>query len=234
MEFADAGRHLVLNRPRPGCMKDEGTMKTEENDFCDRTMKQAPSLIRLLISSFILLPFSLALASGQPEFKVAPGTEATPEGDNVNIMVIQTGNENFELRVPKNYGAQVNAADQCIVFTSRTGSSIITLKMSTNYAGTLPKMEELRDQVAKKFATASLVQTSPCRTSCGTGLLFDLFQPAAGDLTMRMRDGFISFTEGSFEFTLSCDVREYDQNRLSFAWLLNSFRLQPEPAKRNT
>jgi hypothetical protein len=105
--------------------------------------------------------------------------------------------------------------------------------MSTNYARALPKMEELRDQVANKYAAASLVQTSPCHTSYRTGLLFDLFQPAAGDLTMRIRDGFISFPEGSFEFTLSCDVRQYDKNRISFAWLLNSFRLQAEPARKN-
>jgi hypothetical protein len=77
------------------------------------------------------------------------------------------------------------------------------------------------------------VQTSPCHTSYATGFLFDLFQPAAGGMTMRLRDGFISFPKGSFEFTLSCDVRDYDQNRLSYAWLLNSFRLQAEPARKD-
>jgi len=94
-------------------------------------------------------------------------------------------------------------------------------------------MEDLRDQVARKNSTASLVQTSPCHTSCGTGLLFDLFQPSAGGLTMRIRDGYVSFAEGSFEFTLSCDSRDYDKNRLSFAWLLNSFRLQTQSATTN-
>jgi hypothetical protein len=233
MEFAGAGLHLVLNMPRLGNKKDERKMKKEEHALRDRTKRHVPRPIRLLISSFILLPFSLAVAFGQPEFKVNPGIEATVEGGDVNILVIQAGNEHFELRVPKNYGAQVNPGDQCIVFTSQTGSSVITVKMSTNYAGALPKTEELRDQVAKKYATASLVQTSPCCSLYGTGLLFDLFQPAAGDLTMRIRDGFISFPEGSFEFTLSCDLRDYDQNRLSFAWLLNSFRLQAEPARKN-
>jgi hypothetical protein len=209
-------------------------MKKDRYDLRDGTKKQAPSPMRLLISSFILLPLSLALADGQPEFKVDSGTEATAEGGNVNILVIQTGKEHFELRVPKNYGAQANPEEQSIVFTSESGSSVMTVRMSTNYAGALPKMEELRDRVAKKYATASLVQTSACHTSCGTGLLFDLFQPATGALTVRIRDGFISFPEGSFEFTLSCDMREYDQNRLSFAWLLNSFRLQDEPARKKT
>jgi hypothetical protein len=94
-------------------------------------------------------------------------------------------------------------------------------------------MEALRDQVARNYPTASLVQTATCYTSCGAGLLFDLFQPAAGNLTLRMRVAYVSFAEGSFEFTLSCDMREYDSNRLSFAWLLNSFRLQSEPAKKS-
>jgi len=206
-------------------------MKKESYNRRERTKPNRLRGIRLFIFSFIL-PFSLAVAYGQPEFNVTAGTEATPEGDDVNIMVIQTGQRHFELRVPKNFGAQVNPDDQSIVFTSVTGSSVITVKMSTNYAGALPQMEQLRDQVAIKHATASLVQTSPCRTSCGTGLLFDLFQPATSNLTMRIRDGFISFPEGSFEFTLSCDLREYDKHRLAFAGLLNSFRLQAEPVKK--
>ena len=188
--------------------------------------------IRFLLSSFFLLPFSLAAAYGQPDFKVTSSMETTAEGDPVNIMVIQTAHEHFELRVPRNYGAQINQDAQSIVFTSANGASVITVKMSTNYAGALPRMERLRDDVAGKYATASLVQTSPCRTCCGTGLLFDLFQPATSHLTMRIRDGFVSFPEGSFEFTLSCGQRDYDQNRLSFAWLLNSFRLQDETDRK--
>jgi hypothetical protein len=190
----------------------------------------------LLLRAFITLALAAlwaASAHGQSEFKVYPSTENEVEGGTVSILVIQTETQRFQVRVPKGYGSQVRQNDQSIVFSSQAGNSIITMKMSTNYAGSLPKMEELRDQVARKYSTASLVQTSPCHTSGGTGLLFDLFQPAAGDLTMRIRDGYVSFPEGSFEFTLSCDARDYDKNRLSFAWLLNSFRLQPQTATTN-
>jgi len=180
-----------------------------------------------------LLALRAASAFGQSDFRIYPSTEGTAEGGIVNILVLQNETEHFQVHVPKGYGAQVRQADQSIVFTSQTGTSIITMKMSGNYAGALPKMEDLRSQVAQKYSTASLVQTSPCHTSCGTGLLFDLFQPAAGNLTMRIRDGFVSFPEGSVEFTLSCDSRDYDKNRLSFAWLLNSFRSQPQSAKTN-
>jgi hypothetical protein len=186
--------------------------------------------VRLWLSAFVLLPFCLM---AQPQFKVYPSVETVTEGGDVSILVIQTDNERFELRVPRNYGAKVRQSDQSIVFTSQTGTSVITVTMSTNYAGALPKMEDLRDQVAKKHPSASLVQTSSSFTGFGKGLLFDLFQPEAGDLTLRMRDAYVSFAEGSFEFTLSCNVRDYDKNRLSFAWLLNSFRLQSESAKKN-
>jgi len=209
-------------------------MKKKEYHGRKQSKTGALCVLRLLLSSFILLPFSWSQAFGQPEFKVFPSTEATVEGGNVNILVIQTDNEHFQLRVPKTYGAQIHQSDQSIVFTSETGSSVITLKMTTNYPGALPKMESLRDEVAKKYATASLVQTSPCITSYSTGLLFDLFQPETGDLTMRIRDAYLAFPEGSFEFTLSCDLREYDKHRLSFAWLLNSFRLRTEPPIKNT
>jgi hypothetical protein len=201
--------------------------------FRDETKRDLAGIVRLLMTTFVLFPSCVALAADPPEFKVTPSVEVSAEGDSANILAIDTGEQNFELRVPKKFGAQFNTGEQSIVFTSTNGSSVITVKMSTNYAGKLPKMEELRDQVAQKYLGASLVQTSPCHTSYATGCLFDLFQPAAGGMTIRIRDGFISFPKGSFEFTLSCDVRDYDQNRLSYAWLLNSFRLQAEPARKD-
>jgi hypothetical protein len=207
--------------------------KKEAHHEREGTKSDVPGVILLLISSFFLFPPSFALAADPPEFKVTASTETAVEGDNANILVIETGDQKFELSVPKKFGAQFDNGERSIVFTSQNGSSVMTVKMSTNYAGKLPKMEDLRDEVARQYPSASLVQSSPCHTSYGTGLLFDLFQPAAGGMTIRMRHGFISFPKGSFEFTLSCDVRDYDQNRLSYAWLLNSFRLQTEPARKD-
>lgn len=190
-------------------------------------------LHRRTFTALTLTAFWAASAFGEPDFRAYPSTETMIEGGTANILIIQADTNQFQVRVPKGFGAQVRQSDQSITFTSQTGNSIITMRLSTNYAGGLPKMEDLRDQVATKYSTASLVQTSPCRTSCGTGLLFDLFQPAAGNLTMRIRDGYLSIPGGSFEFTLSCDSRDYDKNRLSFAWLLNSFCSRPPSATTN-
>jgi hypothetical protein len=76
------------------------------------------------------------------------------------------------------------------------------------------------------------VQTSSCYTAYASGDVFDLFQPTAGKPTLRMRDAYVSCREGSVEFTLSCDLAGYDKARLSFAWLLNSFRSADETAKK--
>jgi hypothetical protein len=179
-----------------------------------------------------LLALWAATALGQPAFNVIPGTEPTAEGGNVSILLVQTGQQRFSLRLPKNYGVQVRQADQRIVFTSATGSSVITVQWSTNYPGSLPKTEILRDTVAARHPAASLVQTSPCYSQYASGLMFDLFQPTAGNLTLRMRDAYVSTPAGSFEFTLSCDLADYDKARLSFAWLLNSFRSAAEAAKK--
>src|SRR5271155_2801296 len=121
-------------------------MNKQGHVLSDQATSYLLGVIPLVISAFVLLPVAAAVASDQLEFKVSSATEATVEGGNVNIMVIQTGTKHFVLRVPKNFGAQVNAEDQSIVFTSQTGSSVITVKMSTNYAGSLPKTEELRGQ----------------------------------------------------------------------------------------
>lgn len=212
---------------------EHAAVNTGPGPLRDPRKQEATGRARRLLTSLMLLPACLALAGDAPEFKVSPSVELSAEGDSANILSIDTGERTFELRVPKKFGAQFNTGEQAIVFTSTNGSSVITVRMSTNYAGKLPKMEELRDQVAQNHPGASLVQTGPCHTSYGTGLLFDLFQPATGGMTIRMRDGFISFPKGSFEFTLSCDARDYDQNRLSYAWLLNSFRLQAEPARKD-
>lgn len=172
-----------------------------------------------------------ASALAQPRFKVTPTIEAAPEMGNVNILVIQTDRQSFELRPPAHYAANVHQNDQSIAFVSDAGNCVITVRLTTNYAGTLPKMEHLRDTVARKYPTGSLVRTSTCHSGCGGGLLFDIFQPISKEAMVHIRDGFVSVAEGSFEFTFSCDARDYEKNRLAFAWMLNSFRLRPEPAK---
>lgn len=181
---------------------------------------------------FALAAFGAATVLGQAVFKVVPANEPTPEGGNVSVLLVQSGGQRFSLGNPRGYGAQVRTAEQSIVFTGRTGSSVITVQWSTNYPGGLPKTAILRDTVAAKHPSASLVQTSPCSTQYGSGLLFDLFQPAGGNVTLRLREAYVSIDEGSVEFTLSCDLADYDNARLSFACVLNSFHSVAEPVKK--
>ncbi len=177
--------------------------------------------------SFLVLA-ALVSAQAQPAFKAYPSEEKMMEGGTASLLIIETDHGHFALRVPREYGAQVRAIDQTIIFSSQNDSSVITLKMSTNYAGKLPRQDELRDIVVKKFASASFARASACYTSCGAGSVFEFFQPAAGSTTIRIKDAYLPFADGSFEFTLKCDSRDYEKCHLSFDWLLNSFRLQAD------
>jgi hypothetical protein len=180
---------------------------------------------------FALTALLTAPAFGQSVFKVYPSTVTRAEGGTSSILVIESGKKHFQVQPPLFYDTKIHQSEQSIVLTSENGTGVITIKASTNYAGALPKMEDLRDEVARKFPAASMAQGAPCFTAAGRGLVFDLFQPT-GNLTLRIRDAYVSFAEGSFEFTLSCDNQEYEKHRLDFSWLLNSFQLLPEPAKK--
>jgi hypothetical protein len=188
---------------------------------------------RLQPLACLLLVLALpAPSSAQPLFKVTPNTIASAEGGSMKVLLIQAGDDHFSLRIPNGYGTQVSEESRSILFAAESGVSAITIHVTGNYPGALPKMEDLSATVAKKFPGASLVQSSRCVSDYGPGLCFDLIQPAQNNLTLRIRDAFISYPAGSFEFTFTCNGADYDKNRLSFVWLLNSFRSQPQPAKK--
>ncbi|MGA2177091.1 MAG: hypothetical protein ABSH38_19110 [Verrucomicrobiota bacterium] len=191
-------------------------------------------MARLRLHPVILLAlFGASWAFGQPLFRVYPRTEVAGEGTRENVLLMEAGNERFELGVPRGYGTQIHLETLSIVFTSRTGASVISVQVSTNYPAALPKQEDLRNEVARKYPGASLVQSSVCFTDFGPGQCFELIRPVADGLTVRLRDAYVSYPEGSFEFTFTCNGADYDKEKLSFTRLLNSFRLQPEPAKKN-
>ncbi|MGP8236888.1 MAG: hypothetical protein ACLQVW_15945 [Limisphaerales bacterium] len=154
----------------------------------------------------------------QPSFAVIPATLPSAEGGSANVLLMEVGKAQFSLRVPNGYGIQVNEESRSIVFTAADGTSAITVRVTTNFPATLPRMEDLRDMVAKKYPGASVVQSGPCVSDYGTGLCFDFVQPAQNGLALRIRDAYVPCPTGSFEFIFSCNGDDYDKNRLSFAW----------------
>jgi len=173
-------------------------------------------------------------ASAEPLFKVVPSAIAAAEGGTANVLLIQVGDDYFSLHIPKGYGIQVRHESRSIVFTAESGVCVITVQATTNYPGGLPKMDDLAEAVAKKHRGASLVQSSGCVSDYGPGFCFDFIQPVQDNLTLRMRDAYISYPGGSFEFLFSCNGADYDNYRLGFLWLLNSFRSEPKPAKKDS
>ena len=81
-------------------MKEE-ERKKKHFDGRRRTKSNMRWVSVLLFCSFFLLSSSFSPAFSQPVFRVVPSVEATLEGGDVNILVVRTDNENFQLRVPK-------------------------------------------------------------------------------------------------------------------------------------
>jgi len=176
---------------------------------------------------------ALALAApAQPEFKTSTAELQMAEGGRESVVLIESGAERFAISIPNTYGMQIQQYKQSIVFTSTNGASVITVRMTTNYAGALPKKEELQEAVLENNRGASLVQAVRCFTGSGPGLCFDLVRPLSGGLVLRMRDAYVSCAQGSFEFFFSCNGADYDRQKLGFERLLNSFRALPKPAKK--
>jgi hypothetical protein len=182
--------------------------------------------------ALLLLLAVVTPATAQQVFKAVPSAISVAEGGIVDVLLIQVGEDGFSLCPPKGYGTQVHPESSSVVFTSESGTSTISMQVTTNFPGTLPKMEDLGATVAKKFPRASLVQSSRCISDLSPGLVYDLFLPTDNNLMVRIRDAYFSYPKGSFEFTFTCNGADYDKNRLGFVRLLNSFRSQPKPAKK--
>lgn len=149
------------------------------------------------------------------------------------MLLIETDSRKFSIGAPVLYGRQVHLQTGLILFTSASGSSVMTVQFSTNYPGTLPPQDRLRDTVAANHPGASLVKSAVCYTDFGRGQDFELFQPTRDGLMLKLRDAYVSYPEGSVEFTLSSNGKDYDKEKRSFARLLNSFRCMPEDAKKH-
>lgn len=192
------------------------------------------AMSRLHPYQLILLALGLvSCAFGQATFKVYPSSVASREGGWQSVLLIEAGSRRFSVGAPKLYGSQVHPETRTIAFTSASGASLMTIQFTTNYPGTLPPADMLAAQVAAKHPMASLVKSSICYTDFGQGQYFELFQPADGGLMLKLREAYVSYPEGSVEFTLSCNGADYDKQKLSFTRLLNSFRSLPDDVTKN-
>jgi len=181
----------------------------------------------------MLLVIGLASSALGQDFKVYPSYIGSSEGGRHSILMVEMDGAQFSIGSPKLYGSQVFPDTRTIVFTSTLVASVMTVHFTTNYPGKLPEQDQLRDEVAAKYPTASLVSSSSCFTDFGQGQCFELFLPTGDGLMLRMRDAYVSHPAGSVEFTFSCNGADYDKQKLFFSRLLNSFQRVKESAKRN-
>src|SRR5579862_5548197 len=103
------------------------------------------------LPSLFLLMAALGPALAEPAFQVVPGTVNLAEGESAAVLLVQSGDDHFSLRIPQGSGTQVDQDARSIVFTHESGLSVITVRVTTNYPGTLPKTDYLSGVVAGKF-----------------------------------------------------------------------------------
>ena len=164
-----------------------------------------------------------------------PATITTAEGGPATYCCSSRARSDSRLRMPRGVWHAGHAGKpEHHSSLRRTGVSVISMRVTHQLPRRTAQKEELRDTVAGKYpralAGADIVLHSDLWSA---GLCFDLFLPAAQQSDVRIRDAFISYPEGSFEFTFSCNGADYDKSRLGFRWLLNSFRLQPNLLRRS-
>jgi hypothetical protein len=101
-------------------------------------------MARLFLQWVILLVLGASSSTlAQPDFKATPTTIVMAEGGRESILLVETDHERFSLSIPKGYGMDARAETRSIIFTAGAGASVISVQFTTNYAGALPKHNNL-------------------------------------------------------------------------------------------
>lgn len=187
------------------------------------------------IKQYVIILGILACAEIEcdAQFTATTTTITMAEGGTANVLLVAVDNDNFSIRIPRGYRPQAHPESRTINFASESGASAISLRFSTNYARALPKKEILGEQVISNHSGAALASISQAGTGVGPAVSYDLFVPAGHNLTLRMRDIYVSYAEGSVELTFSCDIADFDKQKLEFMLAVNSFRLLDKNATIN-
>jgi hypothetical protein len=180
---------------------------------------------------FAILAFSVTVCRAQ--FTVTATTITMAEGGTAGVLLIGVDNESFTICVPRGYRPQSHPESRTINFASESGASAIAVRFSTNYARVLPKKEILGGQVVSNHSGATLAAILNAGTGVGPAVAYDLFQPAAKDLMLRIREIYVPYSEGSVELTFSCNSADFDRQKIEFMQAVNSFRLLDKNATLN-
>jgi hypothetical protein len=203
-------------------------------DFAGALYDQVLAAANTPMKLLILLFLSLALTTeAQSDFRAFPGTETMIEGGRVDKLTVIIGTLQFNIRPPRNWSCQIDAASRKITYTSPSGRSAILVQFTSASPGKLQDDDVLRAQALQEHPGTGIVQSSVCPTGIQPGLFVDLVAVPAPGVLLKIRHAFVAQPAGQTEFVLSASNDEFDQYKLVLMGMLRAFRVQsvnPKPS----
>jgi len=147
----------------------------------------------------------------------------------VRFYVLLTETSEYQFRPPAKTNVGLAPSSKKIFIVSDDRAITMTLHISTNYAGELPKDEVLQQRVLEIYPGGRILQTSSCNSGLGGARFIDLEQPRPNQSSTTIRHAFVSFAGGSAEVTMSGLTKDFHARPYLFGSLLSSLaaRLRP-------
>ena len=188
--------------------------------------------MRLL--SLLLLFISLVCqVRAQDDFRAYSSSYEMIEGGRIDTMVALLNGYRFTTRVPNKFSTHIDSDKRSIVFTDASGSTAITMQVTTNSPGGLPPDDTLHEQAVSADAGGSFIQLVGANAGGHPCRYVDTVRLMHNDLAIRTRYVFVQTSEGIVDFIYTSKSEDFEKGRIVLNQVLNSFRVEQElPAKK--
>ena len=168
------------------------------------------------------LGFVLSLSA--QDFQIFQNPPQMFEGGLIHSAGVICLGYRFQFKTPPECQCQASSESKKISFLSKDEKVAMTFQISTNYAGGLPDEVTLKTAVARSHPGLSVFGANRCFIGSEPGWSFDVERlQADGRTRFRIRHVFVSFGNGSVEFTFSTSSEIFKARSSLLDGLLGSF-----------
>ncbi|MEW6159510.1 MAG: hypothetical protein AB1813_18945 [Verrucomicrobiota bacterium] len=168
-------------------------------------------------------------APKKPDFQMLTETIEIPERGSVPSYAILSSSLKFSFLPPPNWKMESNPLEKSITLTTPDFSTVLRFQITTNQERKLPIW---RQRIQEQLPEAKIVREFVCYTSGRQGMAFDCEQTLTNKFQAATRIAYIPFEDGTVEFQMTSSPDKLRQHHFAFGCLLNSFRIDPWPAKK--
>lgn len=179
-----------------------------------------------LVCSILASASFLLAASAQVPFHAYDSTELLIEGGTVHTLIVDSGTERLTIRMPRGYFASVDKEDQSVVFKEDTGTTAITMRVTTNSPGATPDDDTLRAMALAIHPQENFLQLSSIPTGFKPAPFVDSIHGSDASHSVRSRHAFVACPDGLVEFIFSSKDEAFEDGRIVFNLFMSSFRVE--------